>query len=29
MASMRSAIEAGTFETFKTEFAIKRTQLNT
>jgi queuine tRNA-ribosyltransferase len=29
MASMRTAIESGTFETFKTEFAIKRTQLNT
>jgi queuine tRNA-ribosyltransferase len=28
MASMRSAIEAGTFEAFKTEFATKRTQLN-
>ncbi|MDI1298090.1 tRNA guanosine(34) transglycosylase Tgt [Methylotenera sp.] len=29
MQSMRSAIEAGTFDAFKTEFAIKRTQLNT
>jgi queuine tRNA-ribosyltransferase len=29
MASMRSAIESGTFEAFKTEFATKRTQLNT
>jgi queuine tRNA-ribosyltransferase len=29
MQSMRSAIETGTFEAFKTEFATKRTQLNT
>jgi queuine tRNA-ribosyltransferase len=29
MANMRSAIETGTFEAFKTEFATKRTQLNT